>query len=1105
MDWIEPSGDSETTVQTKPFVIQTKSKLQQSALMLAVAVVYFAAAKLGLSFAFIHTNVSPVWPPTGIAIAALLLYGVRVWPAVLIGAFAANFLTPVSIGADITIAAGNTLEAVAAVTLLRTIKFENSFKEAKDVLKFLVAAVICTAISATIGNLALALTGGAAWSDFLQLWRTWWLGDLTGALIVAPLVLAWLARPKSWLPRERFFEALLLLGLLSLAANVTWRESAGTPFQFFPPSLLIVPFLLWAAFRLGHRGVTLAIISVSAFAIWGTAKGSGPFSTNSPNNSLLMLQLFLAANAVTYLFLVAVVQARRHAEEAVRMKEGELQQITHTTPLMLTRCTRDLRYAFVNHSYAAMVGRTPEQVIGRPIIEIMGKEGFKTIRPHLERVLNGERVEFEDEVHIEGVGGRWLRVAYHPDRNDQGKIVGWLASISDVTDRKLAEDALRQSERELAEFFENASEPIHWVGPDGTILRANQAELRMLGYPAEDYIGRNILEFHVDQSKILDILNRLDHGETIVNYAAQMIHKDGSIRDVLINSSAYFQNNKFIHTRCFTRDITEQLLAEKDLRQFAAIVESTDDVIIAKDLNGTITNWNAAAERLYGYKAEEMIGKSVSILIPADRPDEGPNILAKLRAGERIDHYESVRVAKDGRRLDVSLTVSPIRDANGIVVGASKIARDITDKKRAQLERERLLEREEKARAAAEAANKVKDEFLATLSHELRTPLNAILGWASMLRSNKLNPEESAHAIEIIDRNAKVQSRLIEGVLDVSRIVSGKFHIECHPVQLREAVTAAVDSIHPSANARNIQLELEMDSNVALVAGDLSRLQQIIWNLLSNAVKFTEPGGEIKVELAMSGPDVEIIVRDTGQGISGEFLPHVFDRFRQADSSTTRKHGGLGLGLAIVRHLVELHGGTVTAESEGEGKGTTFRVRLPLIAADVASSYEPPKQLQPGGPNPAAMLRGLKVLVVEDEIDARELLAEMLSRCEAEVRAAGSAQEALELVNEWGPEVLVSDISMPEVDGYALIQRVRDMASNGSIPAIAVTAHARNEDQQRALDAGFHAFLAKPIELPELATCIAIVTGKLRCGENGDGGTERCDGETRAPGDWEKA
>jgi PAS domain S-box-containing protein len=547
---------------------------------------------------------------------------------------------------------------------------------------------------------------------------------------------------------------------------------------------------------------------------------------------------------------------------------------------------------------------------------------------------------------------------------------------------------------------------------------------------------------------------------------------------VLINSSAYFENGKFVHTRCFTRDVTDQLRAERGLRQLAAIVESTDDVIIAKDLNGIVTSWNAAAEKLYGYTAEEMIGKPISILIPPENPDEEPTILAKLHAGERIDHYESVRIAKDGRRINVSLTVSPIRDASGKIVGASKIARDITDIKRAQVERERLLEREEKARAQAEAANRVKDEFLATLSHELRTPLNAIMGWAGMLRGNKLSPTEVTRAIEIIDRNAKVQSRLIEGVLDVSRIVSGKFQIECRPVQLPEVITAAVDSVRPAADARNLRLQVVIEPQLAMVAGDFNRLQQVVWNLLSNAVKFTEPGGEIKVKLRTTEKDVEIVVSDTGHGISRDFLPHVFDRFRQADSSTTRKHGGLGLGLAIVRHLVELHGGSVEAESPGVGKGAIFRVRLPKLTQSVAESLEQSTD-ETEAATSLRLLRGLRILVVEDEDDARDLLVEMLSTCEADVKAASSALEALELFNLWKPHVLVSDISMPEMDGYALLERVKSMASNGGVPAIAVTAHAGEEDRNRAISAGFRAYLPKPVALPELAMCIAQATGRL--------------------------
>lgn len=1063
----------------------SRSYARDIVLVVGVAVVYFAAAELGLSFAFIHTNVSPVWPPTGIALVAVLLFGNRVWPGILLGAFVANVITPIPMSAAVAIAAGNTLEAIGAGVLLRSAKFNNSIDEAKDVFKLLLVMAVCAALGASVGTAALCISGAASWSNFPRLWSTWWLGDLTGALTVAPLLLAWIVREEKWLPWKRSIEAVLLLTLLSLSAIVTWGQSAPVRVQFYPLTRLIVPFFLWAAFRLGHRGVTLAIASISAFAVWGTINGSGPFISATPNDSLLVLQLFIGSNAVTFLLLVAVVDERSRAEKAVRDKESELEQITQSTPLMLTRCTPDLRYRFVNKAYAALLGRRPEQIIGSRIEDIIGPVGFNSILPYIERVLQGEHVEFEQEVAYRDIGPRFMRVSYRPDRDAKGNVIGWISSISDITKTKASEDALRNSERQLSEFFENASEAIHWVGPSGTILRANRAELRMLGYTAEEYIGRDIADFHVDKNAIADILGRLRNGETLENYTASMICKDGSVRQVVINSSGYFENGEFVHTRCFTRDITEQLQNEKALRHLAAIVESTDDVIISKDLDGSITSWNAAAERVYGYTAEEMIGRSVSILIPPDKPDEETTMLEKLTSGERIDHYESVRIAKDGRRIDVSLTVSPIHDANGNVIGASKISRDITELKRAQEEREELLAREEKARAEAEAANRVKDEFLATLSHELRTPLNAIMGWAGMLSGGKLNQVEVARAIEIIDRNAKVQSRLIEGVLDVSRIVSGKFQIEHRPVQLREVVTAAVDSIRPTAQARDLKLHLEMENYLPMVGGDSNRLQQVVWNLLSNAVKFTDPGGEIRVGLTTVGSQVEIEVRDTGQGIRSEFLPYVFERFRQEDSSTTRKHGGLGLGLAIVRHLVELHGGCVEAISDGEGKGATFRVQLPILNANTSPPLRQPKQERPDA---TKMLRGLRILIVEDQHDALEVMVEMLSRCEADVKAVGSARDALDVLSKWKPEVLLSDISMPELDGYAFIQQVRVMESerltrnvamNGMIPAIALTAHARDEDRQRALESGFHAYLSKPVELSELAECIAKVTGKL--------------------------
>lgn len=952
--------------RTQPdFLLKRKSLVVQLIAIVVVALAYFGAAKLGLTFASIHSSVSPIWPPTGIAIAAILLLGPRVWPGIFLGALLANSSAPAAIPAAIGIALGNTLEALLARLVLQRLSFDISLERARDVFKFVVAATTCTTVSATIGTLSLCLGGLAQWDQFGSLWVTWWLGDLAGAVTVAPFFLTWFSRHGLRLEGLRAVETALMAVLLTLSSIATFGVSTPSRLQYYPLARLMIPFLLWASFRLGHRGVTLAVLLQSASAVWGTMKGGGiPFSAETPNDTLIILQLFISTNALTFLFLASVIEERRKAEKALQAREAELQLITDATPVMLTRCSRDLRYVFANRAYARMLGREPEDLIGKPIVDIIGDDGFKTIRPYIERVLQGEQVEYEHEVSFKDVGRRYLRAAYRPDRDITGKPIGWIASITDFTERRRA-----------------------------------------------------------------------------------------------------------------------QLRADKAVRQLALIVENTDDAIIGRDLNGIVTSWNAAAERLYGYRADEMIGKPLSVLIPSDRHDEEPDILARLRRGESIDHYATVRRAKDGRLIQVSLTASPIKDADGNVIGYSKIARDITELMQAEAEREALLKSEHEARGQAEEANRVKDEFLAVLSHELRTPLNAMLGWASLLRSGNLDDVNAGRALEIIERNAKAQSNLIEGVLDVSRIVSGKLQLDVRPMHLSGVIEAAVDSIRPAADAKNMNLRVVIDKPEPLVSGDATRLQQVVSNLLSNAVKFSPAGSEIGVSLEIVDSEVEIAVKDSGQGISPEFLPHVFDRFRQADPSTTRKHGGLGLGLAIVKHLVDLHGGSVRAESDGDGTGATFKVRLkPIEKAEGISTAQAPESRDKLVEK--LTLEGLKVLVVDDHEDGREVLREMLSMCDAEVRAAGSASEALTLVRDWHPEVVVSDISMPGVDGYTFIRQLREQEGDKPIPAIAVTAHALAEDRDRALAAGFQNHLAKPVKLPDLIRSIVKAVRREKASDN---------------------
>jgi PAS domain S-box-containing protein len=694
----------------------------------------------------------------------------------------------------------------------------------------------------------------------------------------------------------------------------------------------------------------------------------------------------------------------------------------------------------------------------------------------------------------------------------------------------------------------------------------------------------------------------------------------------------------------------------------SSIIETADDAIISKTLDGVITSWNKGAERIFGYTVEEAVGRPVTILIPADHLDEEPTILARLRAGERMEHYETVRVRKDGTLIDISLTVSPIKGPDGSIIGASKIARDITERKRAEqqlreqaevidtvnrvgqtlaaeldqhklvqavtdaateisgahfgsffynvldergasymlytltgvpreafahfpmprntdifaptfngegtvliadvkkdprygknspyygmpeghlpvtsylavpvisrsgevlgglffghpeegvfteraariveglaaqtavaMDNARLYEAATRARAEAEQSaeekerlyseahesSRLKDEFLATVSHELRTPLTSILGWAHMLRTGQLGGEDAAKALETIERNARAQGQLIDDLLDVSRIITGKLRIDVRPVDPNSFIESAIEAVRPAAEAKGVRVQRIMDTGVVSVSGDPVRLQQVVWNLLSNAIKFTPRGGRVQVRLERVNSHIEIAVSDSGAGIEPEFLPYVFDRFRQADQRTTRQHGGLGLGLAIARQLVEIHGGSVRAESPGAGQGSTFTVLLPVApvyhsvstegrvhpaARDTLPVYECPERLD-----------GLKVLVVDDEPDTRELLKVGLGQCGAEVTAVGSAAEALKAMTIEVPDLLISDIGMPDEDGYGLIRRVRQMPAEngGKVPAIALTAYARAEDRMQALRAGYQMHVPKPVELAELVAVAA--------------------------------
>jgi PAS domain S-box-containing protein len=528
------------------------------------------------------------------------------------------------------------------------------------------------------------------------------------------------------------------------------------------------------------------------------------------------------------------------------------------------------------------------------------------------------------------------------------------------------------------------------------------------------------------------------------------------------------------------RDVTERKQADEARREgearLRAIVDTALDAIITIDEQGIIQSFNPSAERLFGYRAQEVVGHNVKMLMPDPYRAEHDDYLARYRrTGERriigIGREVSGR-HKNGVVFPIDLAISETwLGARRIFTG---MLRDITERKREREERERTLESERAARSEAERATRLRDEFVATVSHELRTPLNAILGWTSMLRSGKLDAAGTAKALEVVERNARAQADLVEDLLDVSRIGSGKLRLDVRPVDLAAVAENAVASHLPAAASKGVTIHRTLDSRACTINGDPGRLEQILSNLLSNAVKFTPRGGRVEVLVRRVGSRAELSVRDTGKGISAEFLPHVFDRFRQADAALTRHHRGLGLGLSLVKHLVEQHGGEVRVESEGDDRGATFTVNLPLAAVRRPQGEDPTPY------EACASLEDVKLLVIDDEEDARTLIRRILEECGAKVAAVASAAEALEALGQFRPDVLISDIGMPDQDGYHLIRAVRALEPDqgGSTPAVAVTAFARSEDRLRALRAGFQMHLAKPIDPSELLVVVANLAGR---------------------------
>ena len=639
---------------------------------------------------------------------------------------------------------------------------------------------------------------------------------------------------------------------------------------------------------------------------------------------------------------------------------------------------------------------------------------------------------------------------------------------------------------------------IFMLDPQGHVITWNLGARLINGYEPGEIIGQHFSKFYPPEALARDhpayeLKAATDAGH--FEEEGWRVRKDGTRfwANVVI-TALRDRSGGLVGFGKVIRDLTRQRAHEDELRhseeRFRLLVDRVADyAIFMLDVNGFIATWNSGAERIKGYAAEEIVGRHFRTFYPKDVADSGyPEYELKSAAARGSFVDEGWRVRKDGSRFWAHVTITALRDDEGRLRGFAKVTRDMTEAKRTEAlesagaEREALLDAERTARIEAQRSAKVKDEFLASLSHELRTPLNAILGWAQVLRGKgrARSADDVERAMEIIERNARAQVRLIDDLLDLSRILGGRMRLDVQEVGLVDVVQSTVDSVEPGAQAKGIRLDAVLDPQGGVVSGDAARLQQVFWNLLTNAVKFTPKGGRIQVTLQRVNSHIEVSVADTGIGIPADFLPHVFERFSQADTSLQRRQGGLGLGLAISKQLVELHGGSIHAKSLGEGKGATFTVHLPI-----AITRHPPKaRVHPTSGEshetvPIPRLDGVRVLVVDDEPDARELIRNVLQSYGASAKTAQSGAEALELLQADAVDVVVSDVGMPDMDGYQFMRRLRVAEAKGSrVPALALTAFARPDDRKQAILAGYHAHLAKPFDMAEFVIVVAGLVGR---------------------------
>jgi PAS domain S-box-containing protein len=1081
--------------------------------IVGLLIAYFLAGKCGLRFASIEPSVSAVWPPTGIALAGLLLFGYGVWPAVFLGAFLVNLTTAGTVATSVGIAAGNTLEALASAYLVN--RFANGravFNRPQDIFKFTVlAALASTALAATLGVTTLSLGGYVREAQVGQVWFTWWMGDVVGDLVFAPLVLLWCAHPHLDWNRPQLYEGILLFVSLVLVAAIVFGGILPADIQRHPIDFLCIPVLIWAAYRFGPRETATASFVLSAIAIVGTLHGFGPFASNVANTALLLLQAFLGVLSLTAIAFAASVAQRRSTDEA----RAGLAAIVDSSDDAIIGKTLDGRITSWNAGAERMFGYTTAEAVGEPISIIIPPERLEEEARALERLYRARAVELAQTVRLRKDGRRVdISLAVSPVKDESGRVIGASIIARDISEHKRMIEALRTSEEKFHEMAETVPDILFTNNAVGETDYTNQRFYDYTGMPKGAAEGVGWMEaLHPDDAKLAqDGMPRLVRKGQPFELEYRLRAADGTyrwflartrpIRDSYGRIIKWFGSSTEIEEHKRAQEEREELLraeqiaraeaeaAASKLRRLQSVTDSAlPELTLDQMLRELLARLRSAVQ---GDTASVLLlGPSGRELVPVasvgleEEVEAGITVPLGHGIAGRIATSDSGLIFNDVSEVEMvnslirqrisSLVGAPLKVEESVIgvihVGSVKprefseehldLIQLVAHRAALAIERTRLHGNERAARAVAEEANRAKDEFLAMLGHELRNPLGAILSSMEILEHFGADAQQAGRARQIMGRQLKHLARLVDDLLDVARVTMGKVELHRQVLDIAETVKGCVNALDKRLSSYDVKVETE----TVWVNGDPTRLEQVVNNLLRNALEYTPVGGSIRVSVKAEDAGAVLRVEDSGVGISADLLGRVFDLFVQDQRGLDRPGGGLGIGLTLTRRLVELHGGTVEAASPGPGQGSVLTVRLPGL---VVAPLEPE-------PCRTVVNQNIRrrVLIVEDNADARESLRTILELSGHEIYEAGDGPGGVEQALELRPDMALIDIGLPSLDGYEVARQIRSAPAGREMFLVALTGYGQPRDRQMAREAGFDAHLVKPVDFKRLSEIIA--------------------------------